>query len=159
MATKPSSVQPKSGPKEPAKGNPWKVDVLVVLDPASRTFRFETDDLPLGPDNELTFHNRGYPGFIITFRLKEPRHGYLFPENLDEALFSVDRPECPTSHGQWRQFKAKAVTENGKNLVVRNQNKDKIRFGFTLRVTNDRGATFWNLDPIAGNENGNWDLA
>ena len=145
--------------KEPPKGDPWMVQVDVILDPSTRTFKFETD-LPKGEKNKLFFYNEGHPGFVITFHLKDPTYDYRFPEDLDEALFSVDEAVCPTEHGQWNQFKAKAITDNGRNLVVRNHNKDKVEFGYTLRVTQD-GTEFWNLDPIGGNENGsyqsNWD--
>lgn len=142
----------------PAAGDPWEATVNVILDVENHTFKFETD-LPMGPNNEISFYNDGQPGFVITYHLQDPRHGYAFPENLDEALFSTKDPVCPTSHGQWGQFKAKAVTDNGINLVVRNLNKDKHRFGYTLRVTKDGGLSFWNLDPIGGNENGSYQRA
>jgi hypothetical protein len=142
---------------EPPKGEAWSALVEVILDPGTRKFHFETSDLPLDPaTNELTFHNYDHPGYVITFRLKEPNFGYAFPDDLDEALFSVDRPICPDTRGQWAQFKAKAVSDGGKSLVVRNHNKDKVRFGYTLRVTDDKGASFWNLDPIGSNENGSF---
>jgi hypothetical protein len=156
MAQQPTTVQPK--PMEhPKKGEPWRPTVDVILDVQNDTFHFETDDLPLGPHTKLTFQNDGYPGFTITFHLKDPPDGYRFPEDLDEALWVTDQPICPDEPCKWSQFKAKAVLNNGQDLVVRNLNEKKQEFGYVLRVTKN-GTEFMNLDPVGGNENGSTSL-
>jgi hypothetical protein len=153
MAQQPVAVQPKPKP-HPNPGNPWTPVVDVIIDLQKDTFHFETNDLPLDPKtNKLTFYNQGYPGFVITFHLKDPPEGYRFPENLDEALWVTEQPVCPQEAGKWGQFKAKAVLNNGLDLVVRNLNEKPTDFGYALRVTND-GTKFRNLDPIGGNQNG-----
>lgn len=140
--------------------SPKTVTVDVVLKPnKSPPFELETNDLPVGKDGELIFRNDHFPGFIIHFRLKHPSHGYLFPDSsipdhLDESLYSSPGASCPTSKGQWGQFKAQSVEDNGRTLVVRNMNGFKTKFGYTLRVTDDAGASYLDLDPIGGNENG-----
>ena len=148
------ATQVKAKMQRPPKGEPWTPTVDVILDPAKKKFTFESDDLPIGPNNEITFWNDGQPGFVITFHLKDPRHGYRFPETLKAALSSVDKAECPLDEGQWGQFKAKAVNNNGVDLVVRNLNETKQKFGYTLFVTDDNGQTYWPLDPVGTNENG-----
>jgi hypothetical protein len=151
MAT--TLATPKKTMPKPPPGDPWQAHVDVILDPATQTFKFETNDLPMGPDNKLFFANDGQPGFVVTFHLKDPTYGFVFPENLDEALYSVEEAKCPDEPGQWSQFHAKAVNNNGHDLVVRNHNKKKQDFGYTLLVIDDSN-NCWKLDPIGGNENG-----
>jgi hypothetical protein len=153
MPNKPVTTPTKTMAK-PKPGEPWTPTVNVILDAAGHTFHFETIDLPMGPNNELYFHNGGQPGFVITYHLQNAPDGYVFPENLDEALWSVEDAVCPAQETHWPQFKAKGVLNNGHDLVVRNLNPKKQKFGYTLRVTNDGGQSFWNLDPIGGNEDG-----
>jgi len=139
----------------PPPGVPWNVLINVILHPDDKTFHFQSDDVEIGPDNQITFKNDHQPGFVITFHLEEPRHGYRFPEDHKAALSSVDEARCPgVDDGQWGQFKSKAVNNLGEDLVVRNLNERQRKFGYTLFVTDDDGKTFWPLDPIGNNENG-----
>ena len=139
------------------------VDVILLLG-QTPNFRFESNDLNVGANNVLTFVNNGRPGFWIDYRLKDPPYGYLFPNNsipnnLDEALYSaVGSDGCPNSQGQWEQFTAKNVKNAGNTLVVRNLNDCAAVFGYTLRVTNDNGASYVELDPGGVNQNGNQSL-
>jgi hypothetical protein len=149
MATQ---VKPKM--HRPPPGEPWSPLVYVILDPDEGKFHFESDDIEIGPDNEITFSNDGQPGFVITFRLKDPRHGYRFPEDLKTALWAIGEEVCPEEEHHWGQFKAKAVNDNGVDLVVRNLNEHKHKFGYSLLVTKDGGQSFWRLDPIGTNTNG-----
>lgn len=140
--------------------DPKEVHVDVILKLGSTPpFEFRTEDLPMRPKNELIFENCNHPGFLVHFDLMPPTNGYAFPDasiahHLDEALYSVPRPVCPTSRGQWPQFTAEEVKNNGNTLVVRNHNRSKVKFGYTLRVTNDSGATYLDLDPPGDNTNG-----
>ena len=148
-------VQSKSNKmKRPPPGEPWSPQVDVILDLANKKFHFESDDIEIGKDNYISFCNDGQPGYVITFHLRDPRDEYRFPEDLKAALWADDEPACPESECHWGQFKAKAVNNNGVDLVVRNLNEHKRQFGYALLVTNDGGQSFLRLDPIGGNENG-----
>jgi len=145
---------------KPPKGEPWTPTIDVILDitdPKNKKFHFESADIDIGKDNAISFYNEDQPGFIITFRLKNPPGGYRFPENLKEALWVVEQPVCPDENNnkEWGQFKAKAVNNGGLDLVVRNLNNDQKSFGYAPRVTTD-GVEFWNLDPVGTNENGGY---
>src|SRR6476661_8891157 len=102
-------VQSKSNKmKRPPPGEPWSPQVDVILDPANKKFHFESEDIEIGTDNYISFHNDGQPGFVIAFHLRDPRHGFRFPEDLKAALWAVDEPACPEEERHWGQFKAKA---------------------------------------------------
>lgn len=147
--------------------DPMEVHVQVFLHPGDPRgdFHFETTDLPMGPNNFLYFRNWGFPGFLIHYDLQDPTHGYLFPESslfppnppnqhLREALFASSQPGCPSSASNWGQFAGDEVRNGGKTLVVYNRNRTPLIFGYTLRVTNDRGANYLPLDPGGQNKNG-----
>ena len=141
--------------KRPKPGHPWTPTVNVILNPQDQTFQFQSDDLTVGPNNEITFNNDGQPGFRIKFHLADPRYNFRFVDDKETALWSTKEPVCPSSAGQWRQFAAESVTDDGLDLIVRNLNADKCQFGYALHVTDDQGATTWRLDPIGSNQNGN----
>lgn len=149
------------GPKDP-----WPVEVDVYLedvtDPANPKFRLETC-LPIdhtGSDQVITFHNRGRPGFEIKFNLFDKTgNGYRFPPQAKrhQALWSRQGAGCPPDNygQQWREFEVVRVIEPAQeSLVVRNRNETITQFGYTLRVTNDDGASYLNLDPGGDNQNG-----
>lgn len=143
--------------KKPKPGDPWMPVVNVILHPENQTFEFQSADIDIGPKNSITFQNDGQTGFVITFRLQSPPDQYRFPENLAEALWVTEDPGCPTERNNGGgPMIAKAVNNNGMDLVVRNKNKDKEVFGFAPRVSNDGGKSFWNLDPVGTNDNGGW---
>ena len=141
--------------------DPMEVHVAVVLHPGASNgnFHFETTELPMGPNNYLYFKNAGHPGFHVHYDL-QGHEEYVFPDEgmtkyyLKEALYSDDKPGCPTTSGQWGQFKAIEVRNNGRTLVVYNKNDTEKDFGYTLRVTNDDGHNYLDLDPGGGNQNG-----
>jgi hypothetical protein len=137
--------------------DPWIVDVDVYLEPEGTDPPFQMETyLPINSANEIEFQNHLRDGFIIKFNLKDPHNtGYLFPGDKDEALYSAKGTGCPTSKGQWGQFKAIEVVKPGnKTLVVRNLNQSghQGQFGYTLRVTN--GTKWRDLDPGGDNQNG-----
>lgn len=156
----------------PPQPTPVDVRVKVILDPPGNSppdrppFHFETSDLPMGPDNFLIFRNHNHPGFHIFYDLDDTANpGYRFPEsslfppnppdeNLKAALYCAPHSPCPTSPSKWGQFVAKEVTAGGKTLKVHNRNDSARNFWYTLRVTKDGGATYGDLDPGGGNENG-----
>ena len=141
--------------------NPRDVFVDVNLRLGSEPpFELETGDLRTGPDNRLYFKNNRFPGFRVHFRLNDPDNLYAFPtpnipDHLGEALYSVDEARCPKEKGQWHEFKAESVRQNGLELVVRNMNETETEFGYTLRVTKDGGQNYLDLDPIGTNQNCN----
>jgi hypothetical protein len=141
----------------------WReVDIKVFLHPESEPkFHLECDELPGGPHpNHFDFTNNGHDGFLLNYILQEPRHGYFWPDDPDEALYSAKGSGCPKNKGHWGQFKAKEVkTPNNKVLVVRNMNRkgQEGEFGDTLRVTktpHDETAEYLDLDPGGTNRNG-----
>lgn len=141
---------------------PWVVDVDVYLEDAGDPPQFRLEScLPMDSGEVITFHNRGRPGFTITFNLiDETGGGYRFPPNgkRHDALWSRQGPGCPPKDfgRQWDEFETVRVVEPDRTtLVVRNLNETVTEFGYTLRVTNDEGATFVDLDPVGNNQNGN----
>ena len=140
---------------------PWVVDIDVYLEPegVDPPFFLETI-LPVNSDGEIVFQNHLRDGFIINFNLKDPEEtGYLFPDDEDEALYSSKGKGCPTSKGQWGQFKAMEVVKPANTtLVVRNLNQSgqQGQFGYTLRVTD--GSKWRELDPGGDNQNGQMPL-
>ncbi|HUG45047.1 MAG TPA: hypothetical protein VMK31_00865 [Sphingomicrobium sp.] len=146
--------------------DPREVHVDVIVTPGNNPpFKFETADLPMVPDNHLKFNNCNHPGFCVHYDLKDPPAGYRFPDStmfpseppgqhLKAALYCKVNSTCPTSPSTWGQFEAVEVKNNGNTLVVHNRNQSAAQFGYTLRVTNDNGKTFLDLDPVGTNSNG-----
>ncbi len=142
-------------------GNPNRATVNVhILLGQTPNFSFSSSHLQVGPNNELTFANNGKPGFLIEYHLVNPPSNYRFPvnsipNNLQEALYSaVGTDPCPNVPGQWCDFTAQTVKDQGLTLVVRNRNDSVAQFGYVLRVTNDDGANYLPLDPGGFNQNG-----
>lgn len=142
--------------------DPMEVHVKLFVTPGDPNgdFHFETTDLPMGPNNHLYFRNCGNDGFYVYYDIQSG--GYRFPDFgisnkwKKEALYSQAQSGCPASEGQWGQFETKDVTNSGQTLVVWNKNRTKQDFGYTLRVTNDNGASYLPLDPGGTNENGSF---
>jgi hypothetical protein len=139
--------------------NPKEVHVKVFVTPGDPNgdFHFETTDLPMGPNNHLYFTNCGNDGFYVHYDLQGG--AYRFPDSTinnwkKEALYSHAQSACPTAQGQWGQFETKDVLNGGQTLVVWNKNNSKQDFAYTLRVTNDNGASYLPLDPGGTNNNG-----
>lgn len=148
--------------KEESVKSPWDVDVDVYLYAEDHDPPFRLDSyLQEEPGGNLVFNNRRRPGFIVKFHLHdETGEEYYFPKANDEekAMWSQMGEGCPPANcGQWEEFKVQRIINNRQTLVVRNLNKTKTKFGYTLRVTKDDGKTFRDLDPGGENQNGNWD--
>lgn len=143
----------KAKASDPLSNKPWTIDIDVWLEPkGGQPFYLETY-LPLKGNGDIIFENHRRDGFIINFNLRDPRNtGYLFPNDLSEALYSATGSGCPNSKGQWPQFEAQEVTNGNSTLVVRNRNNGKQIFGYTLRVKN--GTAWMDLDPGGDNQNG-----
>ena len=121
-------------------------------------FHFTSDDLRVGPNNELTFKNNGHAGFTISFDLQQPSHGFQFPGNemARQAVWSkFGERECPKSPAS-EVFTEPRVSQDKLSLRVHNRNSesDTGMFGYTLRVTNDGGSNHLPLDPGGVNQNG-----
>ncbi len=156
---------------------PWTVDVDVYLYSAGPPAEFTIDTClpvePCGgdPHGRIVFSNKGRDGFNVVFRLFDNTNGgdgsgYVFPDppgpkhvsdRKKWALWSREGEGCPPEGyaDQWSEFTSTSVTDQGQTLIVRNKNSFCALFGYTLRVTNDGGATFVNLDPGGNNMNGN----
>ncbi|HEX8840601.1 MAG TPA: hypothetical protein VF750_09055 [Sphingomicrobium sp.] len=154
-------------------GKPWEVDVDIYLDevgPAPErkpTFHLETC-LPMDASGNIIFSNRHRPGFKIRFNLWDNTNGglgsnYQFHEPAKPphdpakwALWSAEGNSCPPKdcNAQWADFQSDHIEAGGKTLVVTNTNSKLAYFGYTLRVSNDQGQTFVDLDPVGTNMNG-----
>jgi hypothetical protein len=156
----------------------WAVDVDVYLNAVGpgNVADFEVVTcLPVensapDPHGRIVFRNNGRPGFTINFRLFDNTNdgngsGYVFPDppgpkrvgnHQKWAMWSRIGEGCPPADyaDQWEEFTSTDVLDEGATLVVRNLNNTSTLFGYTLRVTNDEGQTFVNLDPGGNNMNG-----
>ena len=105
-------------------------------------FHLESNDIPIGPESHVHFHNCYHPGFHVHFHLKDPHGlGYLFPPNSDkrDAIWSVvGNGACPHSEA-WEIFEPLNVSSDRKTLKVKNPNATEQGFGFTLNVTKTGG--------------------
>lgn len=156
-------------------GKPWEVEVDVYLDdvgpPPELKPKFHLNTcLPIDPYGNIIFYNCGRPGFTIRFNLFDNTNGgagskYAFPnppgppgqpDPSKWALWSTKGSGCPPNNcnAQWADFQSDHVEQEGQVLVVTDVNSTMALFGYTLRVTNDRGSTFVNLDPGGSNQNG-----
>jgi hypothetical protein len=145
----------------------WTVEVDVYLEAAGDPPKFWLETcLPINKLNdkrEIVFHNRGRHGFEILFTLHDlTGSGYRFPgpPHLKEALWSRSGEGCPPKNHneQWDEFRTVRLMNSGMTLAVRNLNETITRFGYTLRVTNDDGASYVELDPGGDNQNGAYDF-
>lgn len=171
-ASKPEQ-QPKRKLQTRGPTNPWEIEVDVYLKSAGPPADFCIDTcLPAefhgnDPHPWIVFSNHGRDGFKLNFRLYDntgASSAYVFPDPPGNptkggdpqkwALWSADSQTCPPPPGQWDQFTAVEVKDKGTTLVVRNLNQVQTDFVYTLRVTNDGGQTFVNLDPGGTNNNG-----
>lgn len=125
-------------------------------DPQLPTNPHANPDLP-----EIVFRNQGHPGYRIHFELQGHTHGYFFPEDHNDAVWSDIGTDCPTSAVR-NVFRAIGVfscchPSQRRVLIVENRNptgagNGQGKFRYTLRVYN--GAVPLNLDPPGDNTNG-----
>lgn len=138
--------------------DPKDAQVTVIVDSTNPpAFRFETDDVPMQPNNVLVFADgKGNSGFHVHYRL-EGADGYRFPENLDEALYVTQgsKTACPKQPAKWGQFQAIGLSDDRRTLKVWNKNESERDFAYTLRATN--GGGWLELDPGGINQNGGGD--
>ena len=163
-AKDPEERESKGKGKAMAKG-PWDVLVDVYLrseTPGDFTIESYLQSTP-GSD-ELVFHNRGHPGFNVTFVLHDQTGlGYRFPsppKDEDSIWSQYGAVGCPGSPGIWDVFDQKriVVSHGGLQMTAFNPNPKpaKGKFRYTLNVTKDNGANYLPLDPGGDNQNGNF---
>ena len=130
---------------------------LLSVDPLR--FDITSNDLPKDANGDLVFANDHHPGFNVDFQFSdETGLNYLFPPNSQkaDAVWSVRGPSnCATVKAS-EVFEPLKVSTDGKTLSVHNSNAGNNvgHFGYTLRVTKDKGAHFLPLDPGGLNTNG-----
>lgn len=116
---------------------------------------------------DIVFHNNKHKGFEIHFELQGDTHGYFFPPNAQEAVWSQRGTACPNVSGVWDVFEPIEVVASGepperRTLKVKNLNphmgggKGQGKFMYNLRVTN--GIRPLDLDPGGENQNGGYGL-
>lgn len=154
----------------------WTIDVDVYLYEAGPPAVFDVDtclpsvDDPHDSNRRIVFHNSGRPGFMLRYRLFDNTNngngsGYVFPsppgpdhvrDPLQWAMWSREGHDCPPAgyHAQWDEFTSVEVQDNGTTLLVWNKNQKAAEFAYTLRVTNDGGQSYVDLDPGGNNMNG-----
>lgn len=138
------------------------VKVVLHAPGSSENFHFESTDLPIGKDNVIYFSNCGTKkGFLISYEIDDSDNpGFRFPTKqshgdnyLKEALWATTTGGCPTSAVYWDEvFKAVDVKDQGKTLVVSNENRVSQMFAYTLWAFN--GSAKLELDPSGSNQNG-----
>lgn len=137
------------------------VTVRVILHPpgSNPAFHFESDDLPIGPGNNIFFSNCGKSkGFIIRYTVDDSQNqGFRFPTSgnnyLNQALWVTSSGACPLTESHLDTvFKARSVENVGQTLVVWNKNAVAQNFFYTLRLFN--GTDWLPLDPGGTNQNG-----
>jgi hypothetical protein len=114
-------------------------------------FYFETQDLKLDPPHHLYFKHGRKDGFRVHFTLRDET--YVFASKKDEALYAHNQAKCPDGPCKWNGFNPLKV--DGPTLTVHNLNDGETDFGYTLRITNDGGKSYKELDPIGTNQNSN----
>ena len=111
--------------------------------------------------NDLKFKNddggNPKPGYIVYFDLEEdPGLNCIFhgPDPMWVQPIPPGHNVCPTSPCQWDQFRAIDIINNGKTLIVRNENDYQQEFAFTLRFDVAGCNEVKECDPIGNNQNG-----
>lgn len=151
------------GPSSAPPSRPWDVEVDVYLTKAcpDPDFYLRTS-LPTDPvTDDIIFENNRRRGFNIKFNLyDETSSGYVFPPQprVREACWSQLGTSCPKS-AIWDVFDPLRVSNHGLTLEVYNRNPPAPvgplgPFKYTLRVTNDGGANYCDLDPGGSDNNG-----
>lgn len=155
-----SEAEPGNGgpPAAPPK-QPWVTEVDIYLTKGCPDPEFEIrTSLPVDQNGNIIFRNNRRPGFIIRFNLHdETGSGYVFPPQpqVQDACWSQRGSSCPQSAVR-DVFDPQRVTNHGRTLEVYNRNPSPAigPFKYTLRITNDGGATFCDLDPGGDDQNG-----
>lgn len=142
------------------------VFVDVYIDQITPTLKFRVNpspkndpQLPTDSNGGIIFENDHHPGFDIHFELQGDTHGYFFPPNMDDAVWTQCGSTCPDQTGVWEVFKPRRIdvscqASERRILIVRNRNPKPPQgpFQYNLRVTN--GTDWKNLDPGGTNNNG-----
>ena len=130
------------------------VSVILKAPGSNPPFKFESSDVPIDANNVIYFSNCGkFKGFMVHYDLVDTANpGFIFPTQIDDALWVTDSGPCPTQACKWEQFEAKRVENGGHTLVVKNKNRTVQDFAYTLRVKN--GTNWLDLDPGGSNQNG-----
>ena len=166
-----SGTQPATGAPPPAPGvgtapkGAWDVVIDVYLTKGCPDPEFNLmSTLPRDPAGNIIFENNRRPGFNIRFNLHDETGSnppYVFPApplDAAEACWSEVGTTCPTTCPANQVFTRLRVTNQGTALDAYNDNPGPApglgEFRYTLRVTNDGGATYCNLDPGGVDNNG-----
>lgn len=149
-----SRPKPNTGPAK----KPWTVEIDVHLTKACPDPVFELHTSLPEQNGNIVFQNNHRPGFDIQFNFYDDTgSGYTFPpqSKVREACWSQVGTACPSSP-IWDVFDPRHIGNNGATLVVYNDNPSPALgdFKYTLRVTNDGGVSYCDLDPGGSDSNG-----
>ena len=147
-------------PKRWFSKQPWDVEVDVYLKKACPNPKWEIQTALPVENGNIIFKNNHRPGFYINFNLYDETGSnppYTFPPQpkVKEACWSKVGSACPTA-SIWEVFEPLTVTPDGMILRVYNDNPAPGlgSFKYTLRVTNDGGGSYCDIDPGGGDDNG-----
>lgn len=125
--------------------------------------KFDFKDGPFGKGTQKqTYDNDGHPGFLIHFTIDDDAEsGLLFPKDPYSAIWvhqvQNENGPCPPRGARWPEFNPEEVIDEGRTLVVRNQNRCYDLFKFSLNFVRNRdnpNETPVCWDPIGINRNG-----
>lgn len=112
-------------------------------------------DVGDGPVQEVSFKNRGHPGRVVYFRIKDKCNSKLsFQPDPKDAVWVAPGLGNPPAGSQWPGFIPLSVENDGKKLIAycRNENPP-TKFKFTLRFVDPDGNEI-DYDPIGDGLNG-----
>jgi hypothetical protein len=147
------------------KANQVDVNVHIIRDATQPNgVRFSMSS-GLGNGDELTFDNKGRPGFDIKFKVVDDTgDGYLFmdfdPPNDKDPMWVKkiqDRGEsCPVKGDHWPIFSTTELQDSNTVLLVHNKNNSKQLFKFALMFSKTPHQAPYEImyDPIGSNQNG-----
>lgn len=146
--------------------NPNEANINVVLTPVAASpewphgIQFALQS-PLLEDGKLVFHNRGKPGFKLSFNIVDAEAtGFLFPRDKAKAMWVKKvadvGEDCPAAPMYWDKFEANKVDPGNRVLRVFNRNDAEELFKFTLLFTRtpEENGPCIDFDPIGDNRNG-----
>ena len=111
-------------------------------------------DVGNGPVQEVSFKNRGHPGRVVYFRIKDKCNSKLkFQPNPKDALWVAPGTGNPPAGAEWPGFIPLSVENEGQKLIVYCRNEQAQKFKFTLRFLDPDGNEV-DYDPIGDGLNG-----
>lgn len=111
-------------------------------------------DAPDFKNGKLVFKNiKKGDTYRIAYDLVDGTMGLKFAEKQDAIWATLDDC-CPEKRCHLKQYEAKEVSSDGKQLVVKNKNAKKEMIHYTLNFTKPGQQGLIPFDPVTENQNG-----